>query len=796
MPSGSEEFMKVEDTMNPKAYGRANISQEALDQEQLQAASAAGKQRAVTHEQSSEPIQVDSDDDLQLSKDPGREQFIMNTLLQEIEGSPKRKLFGQTLHTDHKQPSRQGDASHKNENDLYLVLEPKKERCTVHGKDGIIPIGKGVLSVEWAGVNRVVYGKDDSTKVWVDGPTIDKEPYKRFMEFTNTKDRDDFVKALPPTTKHFGRDGGDMDKAFARAAENLLWKSIPEPVDAGVEDALLESRDSQRRQETDLNGNKERTHEKASANTAANGRPRTDTRLISQLQVDPSRGESSTRTSRAVRAGDQPGMGTSRTLATARNTRANDHDDDISKAECIETAEPKNSWPPMRFPPVEWKQPLVYPPTGRQRAQVYWADLFKLSDDEFLNDSIISFYMTWAAKQAEERGNLRPDKVYWFNTYFYSTLTKLAKGQKAINYAGVQRWTSKIDIFSYDYVVVPINEDQHWYLAIICNLPALAKKVQNQEEAVEKERSVEMKDLPKGGLAAQVHGLLSEKQEPPSESTKESEDSGDAMEVDQPVRSDGVTASEKFGEQQNGTRDGDETMATTPQLTADESRNDVLDEIKVLPDGQEDTSKLSPGGKKGRKKSGPPVRKLDAEQPVIIMLDSLELTHPKTTKNLKAYLVEEGKAKRGMDIDIKTLLGTTAKCIPTQDNFCDCGIFVCLYFQKFINDADNFVHKIFRKEMDKIKDWPDISPPKTRREILGLLLRLEEEQSKERSEQRKKKKAEKRRLLEGVENESIVIQASPTKDTATNANRAVTLPPRVKTIGSGRDRQSSLGTTT
>ncbi|KAL1644372.1 hypothetical protein SLS58_004286 [Diplodia intermedia] len=636
------------------------------------------------------------------------------------------------------------------ESDLYLVWEPEKGRFAVHGKDGIIPVGKHVLSVERSRVNRVVYSKDDSTKVWVDGPTIDKELYKRFMEFTNTKDRDEFVEALPATTKHVEKYGENMDKAFAKATENPLRKSIPEPVDAGVEHALLESRDSQRRQETDLNGNKERTHEKASANTAANGRPRTDTRLISQLQVEPSRAES-TRTSRAVRASDQPGMGTSRTLATARNTRANDHDDEVSKAECIETAEPKNSWPPMRFPPVEWKQPLVYPPTGRQRAQVYWADLFKLSDDEFLNDSIISFYMTWAAKQAEERGNLRPDKVYWFNTYFYSTLTKLARGQKAINYAGVQRWTSKIDIFSYDYVVVPINEDQHWYLAIICNLPALAKKVQNQEEAVEKERSVEIKDLPKGGLAAQVHGLLSEKQEPPSESTKESDDAGDAMEVDQPVRSDGVTGIETFGEQQNGTGDGDETMATTPQPTADEARNDVLDEIKVLPDGQEDTSKFSPGGKKGRKKQGPPVRKLDAEQ---------------TTKNLKAYLIEEGKAKRGMDIDKKTLQGTTAKCIPTQDNFCDCGIFVCLYFQKFINDADNFVHKIFRREMDKMKDWPDICPPKTRREILGLLLRLEEEQSRERSEQRKKMKAERRRLQEGVGNESsmsIPKQSSPSK---------------------------------
>lgn len=155
------------------------------------------------------------------------------------------------------------------------------------------------------------------------------------------------------------------------------------------------------------------------------------------------------------------------------------------------------------------------------------------------------------------------------------------------------------------------------------------------------------------------------------------------------------------------------------------------------------------------------------------MLDSLELTHPKTTKNLKAYLVEEGEAKRGMDIDMKTLQGTTAKCIPTQDNFCDCGIFVCLYFEKFINDADNFVHKILRREMDKTRDWPDICPPKTRRDILGLLTKLEEEQSRERDEQRKKRKEEKRKLLEGKgDGSSVSIPGQSPPSTTVEPERA------------------------
>lgn len=35
-------------------------------------------------------------------------------------------------------------------------------------------------------------------------------------------------------------------------------------------------------------------------------------------------------------------------------------------------------------------------------------------------------------------------------------------------HARVKTWTKNIDLFKKDFVVVPINENCHWFLAIIC----------------------------------------------------------------------------------------------------------------------------------------------------------------------------------------------------------------------------------------------------------------------------------------------------------------------------------------
>lgn len=100
-------------------------------------------------------------------------------------------------------------------------------------------------------------------------------------------------------------------------------------------------------------------------------------------------------------------------------------------------------------------------------------DLYRLDEGEFLNDSLIQFYLRLVRHR--NIGNAltlcrfcevnSPKKsnasVLLFNTYFYTSLTPPAKGKRGINYDRVKRWTAKLaqsDIFNYDFVVVPVNE--------------------------------------------------------------------------------------------------------------------------------------------------------------------------------------------------------------------------------------------------------------------------------------------------------------------------------------------------
>lgn len=39
---------------------------------------------------------------------------------------------------------------------------------------------------------------------------------------------------------------------------------------------------------------------------------------------------------------------------------------------------------------------------------------------------------------------------------------------RTVSYDVIKKWSSKVDLFEKDFIVVPINEAAHWYLAIIC----------------------------------------------------------------------------------------------------------------------------------------------------------------------------------------------------------------------------------------------------------------------------------------------------------------------------------------
>ncbi|KAF9363025.1 hypothetical protein BGX34_005033 [Mortierella sp. NVP85] len=104
-------------------------------------------------------------------------------------------------------------------------------------------------------------------------------------------------------------------------------------------------------------------------------------------------------------------------------------------------------------------------------------DVPRLDDGEYLNDTLIEFGLKYALANAEAKNPSLVGQIHIFNTFFYQRL--VAKPAKGVSnsYDAIKSWTAKVDIFSKKYIIVPINENMHWYLVIITNPGLLIGKV-------------------------------------------------------------------------------------------------------------------------------------------------------------------------------------------------------------------------------------------------------------------------------------------------------------------------------
>ncbi|XP_067897783.1 sentrin-specific protease 5-like [Heterodontus francisci] len=80
-------------------------------------------------------------------------------------------------------------------------------------------------------------------------------------------------------------------------------------------------------------------------------------------------------------------------------------------------------------------------------------DLATLYGENWLNDQVINMY-------GELIMDAVPDKVHFFNSFFYKQLQ--TKG-----YNGVKRWTKKVDLFSKALLLIPIHLEIHWSLLTV-----------------------------------------------------------------------------------------------------------------------------------------------------------------------------------------------------------------------------------------------------------------------------------------------------------------------------------------
>uniref|UniRef100_A0A8C1Z105 Si:dkey-100n23.3 n=1 Tax=Cyprinus carpio TaxID=7962 RepID=A0A8C1Z105_CYPCA len=124
---------------------------------------------------------------------------------------------------------------------------------------------------------------------------------------------------------------------------------------------------------------------------------------------------------------------------------------------------------------AEWTPLIQFPPPPTKGAiTVTTEDLECLDSGEFLNDVIIDFYLKYLLVERAPQASV--DRSHVFSSFFYKQLTRRDNANEdststpaqVRRHQRVRTWTRHVDIFDKDFLFVPVNQEAHWYLVVIC----------------------------------------------------------------------------------------------------------------------------------------------------------------------------------------------------------------------------------------------------------------------------------------------------------------------------------------
>lgn len=327
---------------------------------------------------------------------------------------------------------------------------------------------------------------------------------------------------------------------------------------------------------------------------------------------------------------------------------------------------------------------IVFPPPPTKGGlAVTTEDLECLEEGEFLNDVIIDFYLKYlllkkAPKELAERTHI-------FSSFFYRRLTRKgnAESEEANNlsiqhkrHQRVKTWTRHVDIFTKDFIFVPVNEESHWYLAVIC-FPGLDKIVYESDLANEPKTSPSSTHSNSENVSKD-HILSPDETDRNTSQSMPSEDSED--------------------------KDSSTVPCATPLVSPGPS---IQECIKVPKNLHQQKIKI-------------------LKQPCILIMDSLRAASQlHTVKILREYLQVEWEVKKGgqRNFTVDTMKGSVPR-VPKQDNSSDCGIYLLQYVESFFqNPITNFELPL---QLDKWFLRQEVK--KKREEIQDLILHLHNQQ--------------------------------------------------------------------
>uniref|UniRef100_A0A8D8Y097 Sentrin-specific protease 7 n=2 Tax=Cacopsylla melanoneura TaxID=428564 RepID=A0A8D8Y097_9HEMI len=331
---------------------------------------------------------------------------------------------------------------------------------------------------------------------------------------------------------------------------------------------------------------------------------------------------------------------------------------------------------------------FIYKPTG---ISINTEDYACLDREQFINDVIIDFYLGFLLQ--EMATPQIKEKTHIFSTFFYKRLTQKPTRKVAGSIEGdpnvsaakkrhsrVQSWTKNINVFEKDFIVVPINSNAHWFLAIIC-FPGLKGCVTTEGRAVEecqrfkslkKRERIKLDEMQKTGKAS---GSVTIGNTTISPVTPKA----------------GAGASDPTNANNTSTNTNSTTSTNASLVVNDEDEENRDEADSEDEDFVNFADESQQEGGEARSKS--PLRDFEGpvRHPCILIFDSLPQagnSRVRVVATLRDWLAVEYQVKHSgasRDFSKNVFIGAKPK-VPMQTNYYDCGLYLLHYAERFFLD--------------------------------------------------------------------------------------------------------------
>lgn len=221
---------------------------------------------------------------------------------------------------------------------------------------------------------------------------------------------------------------------------------------------------------------------KADSSSAPSSTNVTPTRTITPIDPSKMYGSRTTRSVSRLTGGLDP--------QSSPSYKLNSSD---SESENVDTIQTRKDETPEPFIPS-----LSYKFLDSKKFTITNSDFKTLYNNDWINDSVIDFFIKYDIDQAVKNNLFKQDEIFAFNSFFFNKLMTKSKdtpslkdGEEIVSldkdtlpdyYGNIKRWLNKIDLMKYPYVIIPINENLHWYCCVVKGLPELLSRATKLKE--------------------------------------------------------------------------------------------------------------------------------------------------------------------------------------------------------------------------------------------------------------------------------------------------------------------------